>query len=167
MKALIVSDSHGLTSELKTLKQQYEQEVDVMIHCGDSELSIQETDGFEIVRGNCDYEKSYPNDIVTEVDGIRFFITHGHHYNVKMTLQNVLYKARECQAQVACFGHSHIMGAEVVSGTLLINPGSIALPRMRKEKTYVLLEMETNVATVQFLDLEGNVIVKRELSLNE
>ncbi|WP_379965752.1 metallophosphoesterase [Ectobacillus sp. sgz5001026] len=167
MKALIVSDSHGLTSELKNLKQQYEQEVDVMIHCGDSELSIQETDGFEIVRGNCDYETSYPNDIVTEVEGIRLFITHGHRYNVKMTLQNVLYKARECQAQVVCFGHSHIMGAEVVAGTLLINPGSIALPRMRKEKTYVLLEIETNVATVQFLDLEGNVVVKRELSLNE
>lgn len=166
MKALIVSDSHGLTNELIQLKQQYEY-VDVMIHCGDSELSMQDTEGYEIVRGNCDYETSYPNDIVTEVEGIRFFITHGHRYNVKMTLQNVLYKAKESQAQVACFGHSHIMGAELVDGTLLINPGSILLPRMRKEKTFVLLEIERNEAIVTFIDLEGNEVEKRIFSLPE
>ncbi|WP_416827570.1 metallophosphoesterase [Ectobacillus polymachus] len=166
MKALIVSDSHGLTNELIQLKQQYDY-VDVMIHCGDSELSAQDTEGYEIVRGNCDYETSYPNDIVTEVEGIRFFITHGHRYNVKMTLQNVLYKAKESQAQVACFGHSHIMGAELVDGTLLINPGSILLPRMRKEKTFVLLEIERNEATVTFIDLEGNEVEKRNFSLPE
>ena len=38
MKVLIVSDSHGLTTELEKLKENYQDEVDLFIHCGDSEL---------------------------------------------------------------------------------------------------------------------------------
>ena len=37
-------------------------------------------------------------------------------------------------AQVACFGHSHVLGAELIDGVLFINPGSILLPRQRVEK---------------------------------
>ncbi|MFD3445417.1 metallophosphoesterase [Microbacteriaceae bacterium 4G12] len=163
MKALIVSDSHGLTEELTQLKKMYEGKVDVMIHCGDSELSFQqpELSGFVVVKGNCDFGASFPNEVVEEVKHIRFFATHGHLYNIKMTLQNVLYKAKEVGAHIACFGHSHILGAEVVDGVLLINPGSIALPRSRKEKTYVLLEVTGTEAKVTFLDLQGNVVIER------
>lgn len=163
MKALIVSDSHGLTAELEQLKQQYKGEVDIMIHCGDSELSARhhELDGYEVVRGNCDFESAFPKDIVQEVGGVRIFFTHGHLYNIKMTLQNLLYKAKELDAQVACFGHSHIMGAEVVDGVLLINPGSILLPRSRKEKTYALLEVEGSEAVVTFFDLAGTEAAKQ------
>ena len=38
MKVLIVSDSHGLTTELEKLKAKYQGEVEHFIHCGDSEL---------------------------------------------------------------------------------------------------------------------------------
>ena len=38
MKVLIVSDSHGLTTELEKLMENYQDEVDLFIHCGDSEL---------------------------------------------------------------------------------------------------------------------------------
>jgi putative phosphoesterase len=162
MRALIVSDSHGLTTELAQLKQQYQGKVDLMIHCGDSELSAQqpELDGYEVVKGNCDFGGAFPNEIVKEVGDVRILATHGHLYNIKMTLQTLLYKAQELEAQVACFGHSHIMGAELVDGILFINPGSILLPRSQREKTYALLEIENNNATVIFRDMSGTEVAK-------
>lgn len=167
MKALIVSDSHGLTGELEELKQKYENTVDVMIHCGDSELSPQqiELQGYQVVNGNCDFGSSYPNEIIQDVQGVRFFITHGHLYNVKMTMQNLLYRAKEAGAHIACFGHSHIMGAEVVDGVLIINPGSILLPRLRREKTYAILEVEGHDASVTFYDLSGSIAAQQSFQL--
>jgi len=57
MKALIVSDSHSSVKELQQLKEKYEGKVDIMIHCGDSELTPahEELQGFRVVKGNCDY----------------------------------------------------------------------------------------------------------------
>ncbi|MFX3624011.1 MAG: metallophosphoesterase [Ectobacillus sp.] len=167
MKALIVSDSHGLTAELGQLKQKYEGKVDVMIHCGDSELSPQqqELSGYKVVRGNCDFSSSFPNELIHEAGDIRIFATHGHLYNIKMTLQNILYKAKEVGAHVAVFGHSHIMGAEAIDGVLLINPGSILLPRSRREKTYAVLEVKGKEATVIFYEITGKQVAQETFIL--
>lgn len=55
-----------------------------MIHCGDSELTPahEELQGFHVVKGNCDYA-NFQDEIVTDVDGIRFLVVHGHRHNVK------------------------------------------------------------------------------------
>ncbi|WP_044894583.1 metallophosphoesterase family protein [Bacillus alveayuensis] len=158
MKVLIVSDSHGLTKELEEIKSRHVGEVDAFIHCGDSELPYgsSELQNFLYVRGNCDFEKEFPEERIENIQGVRFFITHGHRYNVKMTLMNLYYRAQEAGAKVVCFGHSHIAGAENIEGILLINPGSIYLPRMRKEKTYALLEMDGGNAKICFYDIHGN-----------
>ncbi|MEH7379745.1 metallophosphoesterase [Bacillus sp. JJ1533] len=160
MKVLIISDSHGLTNELLEIKERHKNDVEFMLHLGDSELSSQseEMSGFSAVRGNCDFDSNYPNDMVVLLNGIKVYLTHGHLYNVKMTLMNLKYRAQEVGASIACFGHSHIAGAEMVEDILFINPGSFRLPRMRKEKTYVILEIADNQANVVFYDSEGNVI---------
>ena len=157
MKVLILSDSHGLTSELLEIKKRHEDEVDALVHCGDSELPYNspELDRFLYVRGNCDYAKEFPTERVEDIKEIRFLITHGHRYNVKMTLMNLYYRAQETGAQIVCFGHSHIAGAESISGTLFINPGSIFMPRLRVEKTYSIVEIEQQKAIVRFYDVCG------------
>lgn len=164
-KILIVSDSHGQTTELEQIKALHENEVECMIHCGDSEL--QATDkaisGFLTVRGNCDYDAGYPHDIIHEISGYRIFITHGHKYSVKSSLMNLTYKAIEQNANIVCFGHSHILGAEQVQGMLLINPGSLRLPRLRKERTYILLELDENIAIVKIYELgKGELVDLRQ-----
>ncbi|PWW19689.1 hypothetical protein DFO73_11974 [Cytobacillus oceanisediminis] len=141
MKILILSDSHGLTSELKQIRDQHTG-MDLLIHCGDSELQADDEsiNGYTVVRGNCDIEAGFPEDRVEEAGGLRLFVTHGHRYSVKSTLMNLSYRAREMEADIVCFGHSHYLGAEMVDNTLFINPGSIRLPRGRREKTYIILE---------------------------
>ncbi|WP_087971830.1 metallophosphoesterase [Oceanobacillus rekensis] len=158
-KVLILSDSHGLTDELTVIKERHQ--LELMIHCGDSELEMdaKELVGFYKVAGNCDYDVRYPNEQTIELDGVTFYITHGHLHNVKQNLLGISHRAEEEKAQVICFGHTHIAGAEQVGMQLLINPGSIRLPRNRAEKTYAIMEWENPSAiTVDFYTVTGKKV---------
>ncbi|WP_214481526.1 metallophosphoesterase [Bacillus sp. SM2101] len=160
MKILVVSDSHGLSEELTQVARRHEDDVQMMIHCGDSELPAhaEAMQGFNSVRGNCDLDSAYPDHLVEKCGQQHLFVTHGHLYNVKMTLMNLLYRAKEVDAKVVCFGHSHIAGTEMADGILFINPGSLRLPRMRKDKTYVILHIQNRHIHVNYYSIEGKII---------
>ena len=145
-KALILSDSHGLTDEISQIKARHH--ADINIHCGDSELQTDapQLSAFTTVRGNCDWTGDFPLETIIEVGGLRFFISHGHMTQVKSTLMNLQYRALELDADIACFGHTHIAYAENVENCLFINPGSIRFPNYIKEPSYVLLEWEDKSA---------------------
>ncbi|WHY65893.1 metallophosphoesterase [Neobacillus sp. SuZ13] len=161
-KVLIVSDSHGLTKELRVIRERHLNEVDLMIHCGDSELSPddQAISGYLTVMGNCDFGGGYPLETISEVAGWKFFITHGHRYSVKSTLMNLKYKAQEVNANIACFGHSHVLGAEVIDGVLFLNPGSIRLPRERFEKTYIILDLQNEKIKMSVFEVSGQEVTE-------
>lgn len=154
MKMLVVSDNHGWSTILSELKRRYKGKVSVMIHCGDSEMAADDpaVTGYTVVRGNCDEEDKFPNDILESVEDCRVFVTHGHRYNIKMTLTSLAMKAKETGADFVFFGHSHTAGAEMAEGVLYLNPGSIALPRGRHEKTYAIVDVSKSTITVQFYD---------------
>ncbi|EMG27498.1 hypothetical protein X560_0417 [Listeria fleischmannii 1991] len=163
MKLLVVSDSHHERDCLLRLKEKYENKVDAMIHCGDSELEKSDPaiSGFHTVRGNCDFGADFPNDIVFEVENYRILVTHGHLYNIKMTLMNLRYRARELDADFVFFGHSHELGAELIDQTLILNPGSISLPRGQiREKTYALIESVPEGICVKFMDDQDKELVE-------
>jgi putative phosphoesterase len=159
-KILVVSDSHGLTKELGALKERHREDVDLMIHCGDSQLMADDKEmaGFVAVRGNCDFDSRYPLDRLEEIAGKKVYVTHGHKYSVKTTLMKLHYRAREVQADIVCFGHSHILGAEMIDGVLFLNPGSILLPRERREKTYVILDLLESQIHLSVFELNGREI---------
>jgi putative phosphoesterase len=158
-KVLILSDSHGLTSELEDIKERHQ--LQHMIHCGDSELEFNahEMENFVKVAGNCDFDASYPNEEKRTIDGITFLITHGHLYNVKNNLMTLAYRAEEVDAQIICFGHTHIAGTEQSNKRLFINPGSIRLPKARNEKTYAIMEWENvDEINVTFYTPQGDIV---------
>ena len=160
MKVLIVSDSHGLTTVLEKLKDKHQDEVDHFIHCGDSELKGDDPAivPFVAVRGNCDIDERFPEEIVKKVGNRTLLITHGHRYSVKTNLMALSYRAKEVDADIACFGHSHQLGAEMVHGTLYINPGSIRLPRGRRERTYVILTILESAYQLNVYDVDRGEI---------
>ncbi|WLR56156.1 metallophosphoesterase [Mesobacillus subterraneus] len=170
-RVLIVSDSHGSTEVLEGIERLHGNDVDLMIHCGDSELS--ESDAailnFSSVKGNCDFNGNFPDDETHVVNGVKIFVTHGHLYSVKSTLVNLYYKAKELQADIVCFGHSHVLGAEMVDDVLFINPGSIRLPRGRTEKSYAILELVNGKAVVRIYDFGNGELtdLKQEFSLHK
>jgi len=114
------------------------------------------------VHGNCDSEVDqmlleFP--ITAEyatllVDGLRFFLTHGHHWNPgnPPPLES---------GDVLAFGHTHIPQLERLAGGIVaFNPGSISLPKGGFEPTYGTYENET----LQIRDLQSGE-VRMELNV--
>ncbi len=158
-KILIVSDSHGLANELITVKERHA--ADFMIHCGDSELKMDDPvlKDFYLVGGNCDFDTRYPDEQVLELDGLKLFVVHGHLHQVKQNLMVLVNEARKRGAAVVCYGHTHAANVSQSEDQLLINPGSIILPRGIKEKTYAILEWENKKELkVKFYNLSGESI---------
>lgn len=158
-KVLIISDSHGLTTELTSLKEQYGSYT--MIHCGDSELFTGHPvlNNIQVVRGNCDFDQNMPEEILIPVAGINIFVTHGHLYRVGRYLTTLSYKASEYDAQIVCYGHTHRAKAEKIGKQIFINPGSIRSPRDRIEKTYAILTIEDGKhIQVDFHTTDGQIL---------
>lgn len=156
---LIISDSHGLRDEIAMIKERHS--TATMIHCGDSELpqDASELTGFLKVAGNCDMDNRYDDEKLQHIEGWNFFITHGHLNRVKSSLLSLTYRASEVGADVTCFGHTHIAGAEKIDDKLYINPGSIRLPKGQHGKTYAVITFPSeNEIKVVFYKLNGEIV---------
>lgn len=132
-----------------------------MIHCGDSELpeDAPELAGFLKVAGNCDMDERYPNEQLHQLEGWDFFVTHGHLNQVKSSLLPLSYRAKEVNADVICFGHTHIAGTEKIDNKIYINPGSILLPKGKHGKTYAIVTFpQKDKMEVTFYSLTGEKV---------
>lgn len=158
-KVLVLSDSHGLTNRIDEIANRHK--VDVKIHCGDSELAYNSPhlEGFMVVRGNCDWDQTFEEEKIIELNGLRIFVTHGHLFGVKSSLLQLQYRALEVNANIALFGHSHVAYCEQHDHQLFINPGSIRSPRKWKTASYCILTWKNNHQVhVTFYDVNGNVL---------
>ncbi|MDC3412566.1 metallophosphoesterase [Aquibacillus sp. 3ASR75-11] len=160
-KVLIMSDSHGLTDDINRIRERHVNEVDGMIHCGDSELD-NDSDalyGFHVVAGNCDFDPAFKNEIVFNMNDRRFLVTHGHLHNVKTTLMSLYDRAEQLGAAIVCYGHTHAAGTERIKDCIFINPGSVRLPRGRKEKTYAIASWsDSHTFTVDYFTTNGESV---------
>ena len=163
MKLMFASDIHGDIARAKQVFEIYEREgAQKLILLGDLLYFGPRntlTDGYNpqavikllnenkekllCVRGNCDAEVDQmvlPFPILAEYahfvwDGVRVFATHGHHHNPE-NLPPMLKKG-----DVFLYGHTHLYEARRdKKGILLLNPGSVSLPKGGNEKTYMIYE---------------------------
>lgn len=129
MRILVVSDTHG---DMRTLMKAVNAQpsVEIIVHCGDGDEQVQYLkdtikDKMIIgVRGNCDWCSSLPSKEIISVCGKRIFITHGHLYNAKVGLYNIMCAAREEKADILLFGHTHNAMTYYEDGLYVMNPGS-------------------------------------------
>lgn len=126
MKILMMSDSHGNHKLVEEIKNRHE--VDEYFHMGDSESPTEFVD-FHMVRGNYYLEPNIPYTKVLDIDSYRFMLTHGHLYNVNFTMLKLELAAKEANANVVCYGHTHRFHFEFTNGLYFINPGSITRNR--------------------------------------
>lgn len=92
------------------------------------------------VAGNVDGAADYPHEAVVPVDGVNFFLTHGHALGVSYSLAELVAKAREKDCQVALYGHTHLPFNARENGILVINPGSAAQPRGDSKAAVALID---------------------------
>ncbi len=151
MKILVLSDSHGSVSKIISAIDR--EKPDYVIFLGDKVSDILEVCDdysgvrFIIVSGNCDGPGSFTGlseRIVTVLDDVTFYITHGHNERVKSGYMELISKAFEFDVNIALFGHTHMTCKNNYSGLELLNPGSIGqgdygvvLLNDRKIETYL------------------------------
>lgn len=130
MKVMILSDSH-IMSKIDLQKLLKSNKADYYIHCGDIYKSYDNISmfNFYLVKGNNDYNYKITNDLLINIDQQNFFITHGHLYNVSSNLDFLISTAKKKGANIVCFGHTHQPLFIVKDDIIIINPGSVYLPR--------------------------------------
>ena len=143
-KILVISDTHGRTKNLEKILPKV-QPVDYLFHLGDVG---RDADYIEViaecpcvfVAGNNDFYSELPTERLPKIEDTRFFLTHGHNYYVNAHKTLLAKVAKEKGADVAVFGHTHVPFQEEVNGVLLLNPGSLSLPRQEDHyPTYMIL----------------------------
>ena len=176
MKLMIASDLHGDADCCLAMLAKYkEEDADELLLLGDilyhgprndlpcgyrpkeviSLLSAMEKPPL-CVRGNCDTEVDQmvlPFPILADytclyIDGVRLFATHGHHHDP----ENL---PRLSAGEAFLYGHTHLLVAEKnADGVLIVNPGSVSLPKGGNPKSYAIYE--NGCFTVK--DLDGKVL---------
>lgn len=132
MKIIVYSDSHGCTGKVLTMLER-EQDADFCFFLGDGINDVLK--GAEkyphikyiSVKGNCDYHSTKDTVAYKYIDGLTFVACHGHEYNVKRWLTELIDHTESVRGNIALYGHTHIRNTYYDSGgVFLLNPGSLA-----------------------------------------
>lgn len=175
MKFLIASDIHGSAYYTKKLISAFEREgAEKLVLLGDiynhgprnplpeeyAPLKVAELlngikDKLIVIQGNCD---SQVDTLISEFDFVdnsvlvsgekTVFCTHGHIYN-----QNSMPKTK---FDVVIYGHFHTGFIKEEKGVIIVNAGSVSLPKDNTKNSYVLI----NDGCIFLKDLDGNIIDK-------
>lgn len=152
MRALVISDVHGIKTNLEKIRSRYIQlKCDKLIVLGDLYWGNSEgdynpqyvrkflesfKDNLICIRGNCDFrvnpeEEPYliEKDNVINIEN-NIYITHGHIYNERNWL---------IKNSILIFGHYHVPFIEKVGSNIFINPGSISKPRSESLPSYLFI----------------------------
>lgn len=171
MKVLLMSDTHGRLDNAKMIIERLlPDHLDAVLHCGDyihdttSLARDYPSINFYAVPGNCDlfYGGGTESDKLVMLENVPIFMTHGHRYDVKWgSYDSLIDDAQAHDAKVAVCGHSHEAYIDKKDGVLVINPGSLTLPRDSFHPSYALLELQDGkVLEVKILQILKNKTVR-------
>ena len=128
MRIGIISDTHG---DLATIRQVVKvlSHVDMWLHAGDCSQDAEYLRSLVAVpviaaRGNCDGHATAKIDELVEVASRRIWLTHGHHYGVKQSTQDLVRWGKHHEVDAVIYGHTHVSDNHWCEGILIFNPGS-------------------------------------------
>jgi putative phosphoesterase len=159
VKILVVSDTHGAIFESIVKPMQDEKNIDLMIHCGDNYrdaeklselLGVKE---YYRVPGNCDFNlHNESNLLCLKIGGKHVIITHGHLQHVKDGLDELKGVAKEKNADIVLYGHTHIAHEEIHNNVLFFNPGSTIMPKYGNP-SYGIIEIKSDNVLSKILNI--------------
>ena len=158
MKILVVSDIHGSSYYANKINEIYLKErPDKIILLGDlyyhgprnplpkdynpmevSEILNSLKQVILCTKGNCDAEVDemisefeFRDNVELNINGLKFFFTHGHKYNIDNIPENI---------NVLVYGHFHTGFIKEKDGVICVNSGSISLPKDNTKNSYLIID---------------------------
>ena len=153
MKILILSDSHGRKNNMLSAVEI--ESPDWILHLGDYDKDCADIEAafpdipLRSVRGNSDRFSAGLDIDEFELEGKRFYMTHGHLFTVKVGKTQLINTALERGADILLFGHTHVPHFSMVDNMLVINPGSIGAGG----KFYAVLEFKNGEVSCELKNL--------------
>ena len=124
----VFSDTHGRAQLLPGCAERLS--ASAVIHLGDHARDAEIlAPPIYRVRGNCDAASDYFSELLLEIGGKRIFLTHGHHFGVKLGPERLIERAKGLGASFALYGHTHVADIYDAGGVIAANPGSLTQPR--------------------------------------
>ena len=175
MKYMFASDIHGSAYYCRKMLEAYEKEEaerlvllgDLLYHGPRNDLPKdyapkqvismlnEMKNQIYAVRGNCEAEVDqmvleFPvlaDYCILAIDDLTFFATHGHVYN-----QDHLPPLMA--GDILIHGHTHVLKADKRDGYILLNPGSVSIPKEGNPPTYAIYE--DGIFSIR--DFDGNTV---------
>ena len=149
MKIGIISDTHGNLNSVDDAVA-VAQNMEMWLHCGDC---VPDAEYLQTivdvpvygVAGNCDWpmgDTCYER--IVDAAGHKIFLTHGHNYGVRYTQEYIMEAAESQGADIAVYGHTHIVD-NVKGSVWVLNPGSASRPRDENRGSFMIMELFENV----------------------
>lgn len=150
-KVCVISDTHGRLDNIRLILPVINS-CEKLIFLGDYtgdlfKLKNEITTDIVAVRGNCDLTSPYPEKVLLEWCGKRFFIAHGHKFGVKSDLLRIAYEAESENCEYVLYGHTHIASLDEFGGIKLVNPGSLGEPRFGLPSYCIITEEKGKIFT--------------------
>ena len=139
MKIVVASDSHGNKNLVDFLFSN--EKFDCFVFCGDGIddfTNYFDDSRLEIVSGNCDWFSNFFDEKTLVLCNRKIFVTHGHKYFVKNSLEKLAKVAKKIGAEIVLYGHTHKQYIKYIDGVYLVNPGTL------KKGQYVVFELQEN-----------------------
>ena len=158
MIVAVVADTHAKTQpiirELKKFKP------DHLLFAGDHYVDGQKiarslSIPFNAVAGNCDAGNSRPQEETISLMEHCIYLVHGHQLGVKSSLNRLYYRAKELNADLAIFGHTHYPHLEKIDDIWLVNPGSPSRPRLGEKGSYAIITVTSETIHPNIITCEN------------
>ncbi len=154
MKALVFSDSHGAVNFINEMLIK-EKDCQTVFFLGDGMDEVSRIMArypekkFIIAKGNNDWHSNAQTEAYKYIDGVTIMACHGHKFNVRFSLRDLLTSAKSVRANVALYGHTHksAMYNDPVTGVCAINPGALC------DGKYCVLTIENGSFDIDFKTL--------------
>ena len=156
---LLFSDNHRDRNSIKQIIRKNPKS-DLIISLGDSEMRIHELQELNVqgVKGNYPFEPDVPKELNYEFFDLKLYMTHGHHFSVKMGLTRLLNYAIYNEINIVCFGHTHRPLIKEIESVLFINPGSTSRSKMHRDCSYAVLEIDDKEIKAIVKTLSGKIL---------
>ncbi len=125
---IVISDTHGRLPDNEILWEAFDN-CNYIFHLGDGAREIDKLKAtypnkLRYVYGNADGRNDI-QECVVEIEGVKFFLTHGHNYKVKSSDLDLHMKGLQIGADCCLHGHAHSPSINDYADLKIIDPGSL------------------------------------------